>query len=113
MKQMVKDQKLKKAAEVAAYTVEDVASKISALDREVKYLINKAKMWVPKPKKTDTNTTESAGGDETTKPAGEEAPETQEEKPPQSTDSAQEETTEETTAGGEGEGQAETQSSGV
>jgi len=40
------------------YLLEDVARKIADLDREVKYLLNKAKTYRPKEK--PTNTTESA-----------------------------------------------------
>lgn len=60
---MVKDQSSKSPAEIAAFTVDDVGSKIAALDREIKYLLNKAKIWKPKkPKepKTETNTTKAS-----------------------------------------------------
>ena len=36
------------------FTIEDVAMKIAALDREVKYLVNKAKYYRPKTKPTPT-----------------------------------------------------------
>lgn len=48
MVKVKKEQAKKSTSETAAYTVDDVASKINALDREVKYLLNKAKMWRPK-----------------------------------------------------------------
>jgi len=73
MKSMVAEQNKKKGHEAAAYTVEDVAAKIRALDREVKYLLNKAKSWTPKKpkvtivepdgKKKDLNTTMSTNED--------------------------------------------------
>ena len=49
------------------FTVEDVALKLAALDREVKYLINKAKIYrpKPKPKPKDGNRTESAAANDT------------------------------------------------
>lgn len=42
------------------YKVRDIANKMAILDREVKYLVNKAKIWRPKidPIKNQTNTTE-------------------------------------------------------
>jgi len=49
------------------FTIENVAMKIAALDREVKYLVNKMKSFRPKtkPKPTkESNTTES-GSNET------------------------------------------------
>lgn len=57
---MKEQQKSRSAADSPAYTVQDVAAKITALDREVKYLLNKAKTWKPKkPKITiiDSNST--------------------------------------------------------
>lgn len=36
--------------EPVKYTVRDIANKMAILDREVKYLVNKAKIWRPKPK---------------------------------------------------------------
>jgi len=62
MKLMKEQQKKKLPTDTPAYTVDEVVAKISALDREVKYLINKAKMWQPKkPKVTikDSNSTKS------------------------------------------------------
>ncbi|XP_076662041.1 hypoxia up-regulated Grp170 co-chaperone protein isoform X2 [Halictus rubicundus] len=40
------------------YKVRDIANKMAVLDREVKYLLNKAKIW--RPKESATNQTESA-----------------------------------------------------
>lgn len=59
---MKEQQKKKASSDAPAYTIEEVAAKIGALDREVKYLLNKAKMWKPKkPKVTiiDSNTTKT------------------------------------------------------
>ncbi|XP_052061435.1 hypoxia up-regulated protein 1-like isoform X3 [Mytilus californianus] len=64
---MVEEQKKTPDSEKPKLLVEDVALKLQALDREVKYLINKAKNFKPKPKpkpksnttKTDGNTTKS------------------------------------------------------
>lgn len=47
------------------YKVRDMANKMALLDREVKYLINKAKIWKPK-QEPAANTTES-GADNKTK----------------------------------------------
>lgn len=57
-----------KPTEKPKFTVEDVALKLSALDREVKYLINKAKLFRPKPKpkpkdKSGLNKTEASAND--------------------------------------------------
>lgn len=57
--------------EPVKYTVRDIANKMAILDREVKYLVNKAKIWKPKPKeepaknKTDESTIETPEGSET------------------------------------------------
>lgn len=65
---MLVEQKKTPATEKPKLTVEDIALKLQALDREVKYLINKAKNFRPKAKpktskdnttKTDSNKTES------------------------------------------------------
>ena len=57
---MLKDQAKLPATKKPVYLLEDVARKIADLDREVKYLLNKAKTYRPKEKPTDkTNTTES------------------------------------------------------
>lgn len=45
--------------EPVKYKVRDIANKMALLDREVKYLINKAKIWRPK-QETATNHTENA-----------------------------------------------------
>jgi len=48
-------------------TLEDVAMKIAALDREVKYLVNKMKSYRPKtkPKSTKESNMTDSGGNET------------------------------------------------
>ncbi|XP_071176735.1 hypoxia up-regulated protein 1-like isoform X1 [Mytilus edulis] len=64
---MIEEQKKTPDSEKPKLLVEDIALKLQALDREVKYLINKAKNFKPKPKpkpksnttKTDGNTTKS------------------------------------------------------
>ena len=60
MKTMKAEQKKKLPTETAAFTRDDVAIKISALDREIKYLLNKAKTWVPKKPKDTSNATKSS-----------------------------------------------------
>jgi len=56
-------------------TVKDITDKMALLDREVKYLVNKIKIWKPKPKPTqkpkksdkkeaETNATEGSGKEE-------------------------------------------------
>lgn len=63
MKTVKAEQKSKLPTETPAFTREDVALKLSALDREIKYLLNKAKTWIPKkPKVTivEGNTTKTA-----------------------------------------------------
>jgi len=48
------------------FTIEDVAMKIAALDREVKYLVNKVKSYRPKTKPKpakDSNTTDNDGNE--------------------------------------------------
>ena len=48
------------ATEKPVYPIEDMARKINDLDREVKYLLNKAKTFRPKVKPIDiTNTTDA------------------------------------------------------
>ena len=74
MNDMKEQQKTRSAADSPAYTVEDVAAKINALDREVKYLLNKAKTWKPKkPKVTilDSNTTKASNDTKTSEKEGE------------------------------------------
>ena len=44
--------------------VEDIARKISDLDREVKYLLNKLKTFRPKPKPKPENKTDSSASDD-------------------------------------------------
>ena len=66
---MVKDQSALPDYEKPKLLVEDIAFKMQALDREVKYLINKAKTFRPKPKakpaknKTETNDTKTETSD--------------------------------------------------
>lgn len=65
------EQKKKSPNEPPAYTVSNIAEKIQVLDREVKYLLNKAKFAKPKPKvkPTDTaNDTTKAEGEKPEKP---------------------------------------------
>lgn len=50
--------------EPVKYKVRDIANKMALLDREVKYLINKAKIWRPK-QETATNHTENANDNTT------------------------------------------------
>lgn len=54
--------------EKPVFTVEDVTAKMNAIDRELKYLINKMKSFRPKPKPKpakDSNSTEGSGTNET------------------------------------------------
>ena len=46
------------------HKVRDIANKMAMLDREVKYLVNKAKIWRPK-ESTMTNNTEETGDSKT------------------------------------------------
>lgn len=59
---IVKEQDKTPKNEVVKLTVKMLMDKMAALDREVKYLVNKIKMWRPKkvekPEKTETNGTE-------------------------------------------------------
>ncbi|XP_061188994.1 hypoxia up-regulated protein 1-like isoform X1 [Saccostrea echinata] len=58
LESMTKEQNLTPLTEKPKMLVEDIAIKYQALDREVKYLINKAKIYRPKAKpKTSKNTT--------------------------------------------------------
>lgn len=83
---MTKDQNITPLTEKPKLLVDDIAMKYQALDREVKYLINKAKMYRPKTKpkasknttatnetKTDTNSSDSTSG-ESTKSGTDEGP---------------------------------------
>ena len=67
---VTENQKKKSDHETAAFSVAEVETKIADLDREIKYLINKAKIHKPKPKpekKEDKpKEGESAGGNATT-----------------------------------------------
>ena len=49
----------------------DIEMKIAALDREVQYLLNKAKFAKPKPKKKENATKTEAGKNTTTSPESE------------------------------------------
>ena len=51
---MESQQKKKPDTEKPVLLLEDIGQKIQALDREVKYLINKAKNYKPKPKAKPT-----------------------------------------------------------
>ncbi|XP_012264301.2 hypoxia up-regulated protein 1 isoform X2 [Athalia rosae] len=63
--------------EPVKYTVRDIANKMAILDREVKYLVNKAKIWRPKPKEESAKNKTSETSDEGTieTPDGSESPE--------------------------------------
>lgn len=54
------------------YKVRDIANKMALLDREVKYLINKAKIWRPK-QESATNHTESTNENATNTKEGPES----------------------------------------
>uniref|UniRef100_A0A914VZ10 Hypoxia up-regulated protein 1 n=1 Tax=Plectus sambesii TaxID=2011161 RepID=A0A914VZ10_9BILA len=58
------EQEKLKGHEKPAYTITDVAEKVKALDREMKYLLNKAKYAKP-PKAKNTTTTSNATKEET------------------------------------------------
>ena len=59
-KERTKEQAKVAATEKPVYLIEDMARKINDLDREVKYLLNKAKTFRPKVKPIDiTNTTDA------------------------------------------------------
>ena len=55
------------------YKVRDIANKMALLDREMKYLINKAKIWRPK-QDSVTNHTESTNENTTNTKEGSEEP---------------------------------------
>ncbi|XP_054262425.1 hypoxia up-regulated protein 1 [Macrosteles quadrilineatus] len=63
LEKMIVDQGKLKPSESPALTVKSLVDRMSSLDREVKYLVNKAKIWRPKVKKEepakDKNTTSS------------------------------------------------------
>lgn len=46
--------------EPVIYKVRDIANKMAILDREVKYLLNKAKIWRPKQEPATNNTEETS-----------------------------------------------------
>ncbi|XP_060818511.1 hypoxia up-regulated protein 1 isoform X2 [Bombus pascuorum] len=58
--------------ETVKYKVRDIANKLALLDREVKYLINKAKIWRPK-QESATNHTESTNENATNTKEGPES----------------------------------------
>lgn len=58
--------------EPVKYKVRDIANKMAVLDREMKYFINKAKIWRPK-QETVTNHTESANENATDTKEGSES----------------------------------------
>lgn len=66
---MHEEQEKTPAHEKPKYLVEDIGRKIAELDREVKYLINKAKTYKPKVKveKTESNETETEKTDDSEK----------------------------------------------
>lgn len=66
----VEDQNALKKHEPVKLTVKTLSEKMSALDREVKYLVNKMKLW--KPKKTDKKKKEEEKEEEVIKPVVEE-----------------------------------------
>ena len=67
---MEKDQAKLSAHEKPKMTVEEIAKKINDLDREVKYLLNKAKTFRPKVKPTIDEKNKTTA-DNTTKTDGE------------------------------------------
>ncbi|RUS70581.1 hypothetical protein EGW08_021660 [Elysia chlorotica] len=95
---MLKQQDKLKDHEDPVLLVDEIAVKISALDREMRYLINKAKNYKPKPKpkpeskKTDSNATdEKTDGDDGKKDDAEQSKkseEDQEARPPTEEDAA-------------------------
>jgi len=52
-------------SEKPVFTLEDAAMKIAALDREVKYLVNKMKSYRPKTKPKLTKESNTTNGNET------------------------------------------------
>ncbi len=60
--QREKDLKSAKTTERPPVLVEDILAKAAALDREVQYLLSKAKYWTPPPTPPPgANTTDSSG----------------------------------------------------
>lgn len=64
-KEQTAQKKLKKS-EVVQMTVKSITDRMMLLDREVKYLINKLKIWKPKIKDTPKKSTKSTNESETT-----------------------------------------------
>ncbi|CAK1543227.1 unnamed protein product [Leptosia nina] len=90
----VREQNSLKKNEDIKLTVESIREKISNLDREVKYLLNKLKIWRPKkPKKEENKTetiTESEPEQQEEQPVEEEPPKETEKTEPPATDEATE-----------------------
>ncbi|XP_050666772.1 hypoxia up-regulated protein 1 [Leptidea sinapis] len=81
LSKIIKEQEALKKNEEIKLTVESIREKVTILDREVKYLLNKMKIWRPKkPKKDAENKTETVTEPEKSddEPVQEEQPETQE-----------------------------------
>ena len=60
---MSKEQESTPLTEKPKVTVDDFAHKMAELDREVKYLLNKAKMYKPKASSSSTSSSSSTGYD--------------------------------------------------
>ncbi|XP_040281378.1 hypoxia up-regulated protein 1 isoform X1 [Bufo bufo] len=74
----------------------DIEQKLAALDREIQYLLNKAKFSKPKPKpKPKSNTTKSDNGEKNTTESAEKKKESTEAEPPSEPEPAKEPPTEE------------------
>ncbi|XP_049875335.1 hypoxia up-regulated protein 1 [Pectinophora gossypiella] len=81
LKKSIKEQDALKKNEEIKLTIDSIREKMASLDREVKYLVNKMKIWRPKKpaKKESENKTETVIDPEDDKKSGNS--ETQEEKP--------------------------------
>lgn len=80
----IKEQKALKKNEDIKLTVDSIREKMANLDREMKYLLNKMKIWRPKKpikKETDNKTEETIPADAETADKEEKVEETQEETP--------------------------------
>ena len=60
---VVKVSKETKLYEPVVHKVRDIANKMAILDREVKYLLNKAKIWRPKEESVKLNKTEDTNSE--------------------------------------------------
>ncbi|KAM4015557.1 hypoxia up-regulated protein 1 [Anomaloglossus baeobatrachus] len=79
------------ATEKPVLLSKDIEQKLAALDREIQYLLNKAKFSKPKPKpKPKSNTTKSDNGDKNTTDTGEKTIKEGTEEPPSDPEPAQE-----------------------